>query len=381
MRIPRGNRRTALALAALVLLCAQGAHAAWTTAWLTKDLIAKGEIIGSYRDLWGTGPNNVYAAGAGGIIRFDGKKWNREAATLPANSIFQGLWGSGANDIYAIGHYGLIQTAHGPLAHHFNGRRWVDVSPQLAAAMPPGVSGVGLWKIGGTARNDVYVSGTAVMDDRSAALVLHYDGSSWSPVLLEKNPFIWDLLVRGRDDVYVVGSTTALISPARGATTYGAVRHFTGREWRDLSQAFNPSPGSEFNAVAALGPADIFVVGGGAFFRGDGANWQRIEMAGNVGVQRLLVFDSRLYGNVRLRTGYKFRGASAQLLAYWNNREWRIVPLQEETEPETAWGADGHVFAAGLGPQLFHFDGKGNIEDPAPLDDGRTKKPATVLDF
>ena len=374
-----------LLVAALFVLAAPSVQASWSTVLLTKDRIDKGEIIGAYRSVWGTSPTNVYAAGAGGIIPFDGKKWARPAATLPPNSIFQGIWGTGPNDIYAVGIHGLVQNANGPLAYHFDGRRWVDIWPQLAAALPAGSSSVVLSKVAGAGRTAVYVSGNFVVDDRAAALVLRYDGSRWSPLLIEPGLFIWDILVQGRDDVYAVGSTTVLISPQKGATTYAALRRFDGTRWRDLSSTFNLGPGSEFSAVAAVGPGNIFLAGRQSegrgslereslFFRGDGSSWQRTD-AGNVSVQRLLDCGTRLCAIVISRGGYPRR------LAYWENTQWRSIPLHRETEPESAWGTGGHVFAVGLGSQIFHFDGQGNIEEPASPDDGRKKQPETKLEF
>ena len=394
MKLSRGTWRTVLALVALSLLGAQGARAEWNTVLLTKDLVYAGGINGVYSGLWGTNPNNVYAAGAGGIIHFDGKRWARETVALPPSSGFQGIWGSGASDIYAIGNHGLVQdTVQGPLVYHFDGKRWVNLWPQMAAALPRGFSNTVLSRIGGTGRDDVYVSGRGSLNDDGYgyALLLHYDGSRWSPALLEKGLFIWDILVQGRAEVYAVGHTMVLISPQKGATSYAAIRRFNGREWRDLSSAFNIGPGSDFSTIAAIGPGNIFLAGrlsegGGSlesaslFFRGDGSNWQGIDPDGSVRAQRLLVCNSRLYGIVYSRTGYMRRNSSTPLLAYWENGQWHIIPLHGETDPESAWGADGHLFVVGHGRQIFHFDGQGNIEAPAPLDDGRGKPPATKLE-
>ena len=160
------------------------------------------------------------------------------------------------------------------------------------------------------------------------------------------------------------------------------IRHFDGSAWQDLSDLFNLPLGQDFRSITALPSGTLFVEGGGQLFRGGGTSWQRLKGDDNVAPQRLMAVGSELYAFVRVINGYQNRSLFNELLARWDNGTWRIIPLRGETEPKAVWGTAGHLFVAGGGQQLFHFDGKGNIEDPAPYDDGRTKPGAdTKLDF
>ena len=55
----------------------------------------------SLGDVWGSGPDDVFAVGAGTILHYDGTTWTNMAS----NSKMGGgaVWGSGPNDVYAVG--------------------------------------------------------------------------------------------------------------------------------------------------------------------------------------------------------------------------------------------------------------------------------------
>ena len=80
----------------------------WHLRW-----IASPENIQS---IWATSPANLYLVSDDGSIRFsfDGLIWPRDTSS-PATPL-RGLWGSGENDIYAVGDGGV--TLHLIAAHH-----------------------------------------------------------------------------------------------------------------------------------------------------------------------------------------------------------------------------------------------------------------------
>jgi hypothetical protein len=77
--------------------------------------------------VWGTGADNVYAAGEGAVIRFDGKTWSREVLDAYVNRpwLYEHLTGGGWDDVFLI--------ADGYRLHRFNGELWspVQTSPRL----------------------------------------------------------------------------------------------------------------------------------------------------------------------------------------------------------------------------------------------------------
>jgi hypothetical protein len=68
-------------------------------------------------NVWGTGPNDVWAAGyAADILHWDGSAWSTAART--GDFVFS-LWGSGASDVWAVG------TG----VQHWDGSTWTPLNP------------------------------------------------------------------------------------------------------------------------------------------------------------------------------------------------------------------------------------------------------------
>jgi hypothetical protein len=125
--------------------------------------------------VWGTSPSNVFAVGnaypeAAGIWHYDGSSWS-VSPTAPADSIFQGVWGSSPSDVFAVGS-GCIW--------HYDGSSWSS-SPTA----PEGDTFLGVW---GTSSSDVFAVGCVNAHPSwqcgAGGAVVHYDGSSWSPMAI-----------------------------------------------------------------------------------------------------------------------------------------------------------------------------------------------------
>jgi len=81
--------------------------------------------------VWGTGPQNVYAVGARGvIIHYDGTAWRQRSSSTPRDLV--SLWGRGQNDILAVG-----GRANGVLVR-YDGTSW---TPKVLDT-EPGLNGV-----------------------------------------------------------------------------------------------------------------------------------------------------------------------------------------------------------------------------------------------
>jgi hypothetical protein len=85
-------------------------------------------------DVWGTSPENVYAAGFDGtIIHFDGANWEKVDSGLTPGwlSALRSVWGRSATDVLAVGGYNLHgdqDGANGGVALSFDGQTWKKVS-------------------------------------------------------------------------------------------------------------------------------------------------------------------------------------------------------------------------------------------------------------
>ena len=106
--------------------------------------------------IWGSGPSDVIAVGAGGNIqRFNGSTWskmtNADSRTLVA------AWGTSSTNVYAVGAAGAILRY---------GSSWSAVTSGTTE---------NLWDVWGSSTTDVFVVG-------ENGVILHYDGTSFTPM-------------------------------------------------------------------------------------------------------------------------------------------------------------------------------------------------------
>ena len=80
---------------------------------------AAGNFISRTEDLrgvWGSGPRDVFAVGAGGVImRYDGVRWYLMFS--PTRKELRSVWGTGPTDVYAVGEDGIVLR--------FDGAHWM----------------------------------------------------------------------------------------------------------------------------------------------------------------------------------------------------------------------------------------------------------------
>jgi hypothetical protein len=120
---------------------------AWTTVYTSTTYWLRG--------IWGSGPNDVYVVGgrsAGGgnaeetgvyvIIHYDGTSWTTMSSGT-AYQFLENVWGSGPNDVFAVGADGTIL--------HYDGTTWTEVAA--------GITGHWLYGVWGSASNDVFAVG------------------------------------------------------------------------------------------------------------------------------------------------------------------------------------------------------------------------------
>jgi hypothetical protein len=101
------------------------------------------EIQGTYLYcVWGSGPNDVFAGGAAGIIlHYNGTAWTAMASGITSSSI-NSIWGSGPKDVFAVGDYGTIL--------HYDGNAWTAMDSGTAQWL------YGVW---GSSPNNVFAVG------------------------------------------------------------------------------------------------------------------------------------------------------------------------------------------------------------------------------
>ena len=184
------------------------------------------ELIYQY-GIWGTSPNNVYVAGGEGVGHFDGTTWTVD--TSMGFGDLWAIWGSSDHDIFVVGGLGTAT------AFHFDGVAWESMATNSECSS--------LNAVWGTSASNVYALGSR----GSVSKIIRYDGANWS-VTWESTPgqqyqlrSIWG---SSASNIYAVGNG-------------GLVLHYDGSEWTpvDIGTAENLSD------IWGSSASDIYIVG------------------------------------------------------------------------------------------------------------------------
>jgi hypothetical protein len=122
-----------------------------------------------------------------------------------ATCSLSGVWGSSATDVFAVGEGGTIL--------HYNGSSW---TPMASVTTADYLDLSGVWGISGT---DVFAVGDGYDPVLGTITILHYDGSAWSPVDSGTiNPLsgIWGI---SGTDVFAVGDGGTILHYAGSTST------------------------------------------------------------------------------------------------------------------------------------------------------------------
>jgi len=311
--------------------------ASWTTVHhfdSGPDSILNGVSADSARDAWAVG---LYCAAqcAGApvdealIVHWNGSAWTRVPTPDPS-STFNVLYDVSADsptDAWAVG---LFQ---GPVATktfvlHWDGASWSRVN-----SPDPGSSFNQIDGVAAISPADVWVSGFSLNfgAPRLKGLLLHWNGSRWSPKPREAAAADAVTSISARN-VWAVGSTGSGPQPR----TLGL--HWNGSSW---SRTPTPDPGPGFNEFYSVGAAsgtDVWAVGSdcaakcGRFGEvdealighWDGAKWSRIRCPDPnprdnelLGVTAVSSHDAWAVG---------FAGTHG-LILHWNGSTWSQASL------------------------------------------------------
>jgi hypothetical protein len=188
--------------------------------------------------LWGTAADDVWAAGDGGVARFDGEGWVLQDLGDPLP--LRDIGGTGPNDVWAVSD---------GLAYHHDGATWTEETivanrPQLHA----------VWSAG---RDDVWAVGNGAV---------HRDATGWravpTPVTNVASRLLVDVWGSGPDDVWAVG-------------WLGTVLHYDGTAW----QLVDVGTTASLNSVRGTAADDVWIVGSRIVLHWDGVRWSRVAGA------------------------------------------------------------------------------------------------------
>ncbi len=231
------------------------------------------------RGVWGTSGNNVYVASYtpefAAIFHYDGTTWHDMDVPIRFYTYMYDIWGSGPDNIFAVGDRGTI--------FHYNGHSWQEMDSSTQAT---------LYTVWGSGPNDVYAGGYSFED--FDGIVLHYDGVSWKKVFsldvqivsiwgfaaddiyaMDKNGNVyhfdgqswnqvWDFISQRTSHLYDLWGSDPDHMFAVGWD--GVVTHYDGSQWRDQIE--------------------------GPDFQGDGGIWTDGQRVVSVGTgPKALVYD------------------------------------------------------------------------------------------
>jgi hypothetical protein len=237
----------------------------------------------------GNSSDNVWTVGGAGTgtltERWDGSAWSVVASPSPAGAtgaVLRGVKSLATGDAWAVGtstHSSGVPTR--TMTQHWNGSGWTVV----ASPSPDGNQNL-LRAVDGVAANDVWAVGGLGSDgyggEPVGALVLHWDGSTWSQVTIRGSGGAFsitdlnDVVAVAANDVWAVGRAFSL----QQFRTVPYLLHYDGVTWQH-STIPNP-PLTRFTSVTALSATKVYAVGDGPYVaRWNGSAWSTETMPGS----------------------------------------------------------------------------------------------------
>jgi hypothetical protein len=277
------------------------------TSWQAAVLPASMSAI-SLSDVWGSGPNDVYAVGAtsnkGQIIHWDGASWTA-VFDATRGQLFKSIWGSGPQDVW-------VTSDPGGLVH-WDGSTWQFVVSE---------SNRRYVSICGGGPGDM-----SVLDETGN--LRHWDGTKSTPV-----------------DVQGVASLQSIWQPPRGSlwatSEQGLVLNQQGDSWRTLPRQLDTAIGG----LAGASARERFAIQGQSILSWDGAAWKTS-----------LVLNSRLAGIWALDDTHAWAVGAGGTIAAWDGKAWKRTDFVGTQSLNGVWGAaSDDVWAVGSKSTILHKD-------------------------
>jgi len=189
-------------------------------------------------DIWGVSSSNVWVGGFQGVSRhYNGSSWTNTITST--TETIRGIWASQTGTAYAVGTNARIMWSTGTM--------WYNMSA------PVEIGTATLYAVWGTSDDDVWAAG----DAGGSAVVIRFDGDSWSVHSEDFAPALWRLWGSSATDIYATASDYTLW-------------HYDGAGW---SRIEDPAIGYAIG-LSGTGPDDVYVLSQGKVVRWDGAAWQ-----------------------------------------------------------------------------------------------------------
>jgi hypothetical protein len=226
-----------------------------TPAW--QVVLDEDDLDRAVISVWGTGPNDLYAVGGplGNTgfetlaLHFDGASF-RELKP-GGEETFWWVSGSSSDDVWMVGEQGRIT--------HWDGSTFTEHTSGTTATLwgVYAFSKTDAWAVGGTPEGGV---------DKPNDIVLHWNGSAWSPEALPTDVVgrsLYKVWGTSSDDLYVVGE-------------FGTIWHKKAGTWTLESDP--PLAKGTLFTVYGCSATDVYAVGGQDVLRSDGKSWSKVDL-------------------------------------------------------------------------------------------------------
>lgn len=327
------------------------------------------------KDISGSAGNDIWAVGGFGstggaaVLHWDGTAWTEfpDADFEHFSEFLSDVQVVSQEDAWAVGGYDLESGGkYFPFIERWDGTKW-NYMPNSAFEGNEPLYGT-LLGLAVIDPNNIWAVGAELKGDRSAPLLLQWNGATWSQVPGAKSASLKGNLqaVDGTSpqNIWAVGE--------RGASPNSKtlVQHWDGNKWKIVP---SPSPGlnsNELEDVAVLSATDAWAVGQidefssartmrSLILHWDGESWQSVphpQLGPNP--QRLTGIVALSESNIWAVGSYA-RSPSpfdpAMLIMHWNGAEWNVVPITGDTRGGL-WGVaaigKNNVWTVGTIPTL-----------------------------
>jgi hypothetical protein len=313
------------------------------------------------RDIMGTGPDDIYAAGTCGLLlHFDGEQWTE--IDLGADDNLNAVWAVAPDNILVGGqrHGEDIDECHGGdgadsgdigVVRRFNGTEWTEA---LLLA-EPSTAIRALW---GAASDDVFAVGYGT-DGLSG--IHHFDGDAWSSLPVDGVVYpetcgwptaFTDVWGFSGENLYLV-SFEADADDQFSYLVHYVVFPESGCEivLGDIFSSFFAVWGAASDAVFAVGA-------GGRVRRFDGSSWN----------EDALGFEESLFGVWGLGADDVYAVGAGGRAVHYDGVSWSQMETGAAGDLRAVWGTEDAIYAVGdddaalppeeRSPAVYRYDGE-----------------------
>lgn len=211
------------------------------------------------------------------------------------------------------------------------------------------LSATDVWAVGANASQPVDNSPQMVKGEQ--ALIEHWNGSQWSivpsPKIGTQGNNLSSVAAISANNVWAIGYYANSSNPNTG---YTLIEHWNGSKWSIVASP-NPGPNNTLNAIAAVSPDDIWVVGGiteknsgqrSFFEHWNGSQWQVVPSPHTTLENNFLLSISAVSSTNIWAVGSSGNSTYSEqrtLTEHWNGSQWQVVPSPSPAQFYNAlWG-------------------------------------------